>query len=668
MMEAAPRLRSLYATLAFFLGIMLVVVIYLPGVSGPYVFDDAPNLLDNDYIKIKNLDSQSLYDAAFVMNAGPLRRPVSMLTFTLNYYFAGNLKDPTPLKATNIAIHAVNTILVFLFLRLVFNRLSTVYADRWAWLSQKPIRLALLAGGTALLWAVAPIQLTSVLYVVQRMTSLSALFTFMALIFYMKGRLALIAGQAYGKWALGLGMTVSFALAMLSKENAAVFPLLILLLEVTLFPNESPWRFWGRLSDGRKRLLLAAVIIMVSAISAGIIHHALTSYGSRPFTPMERVLTEARVLWLYLYLILVPNTTQFGLNHDDIELSTSLLSPWTTLPALLGILTLIALGVAYWRKSPLLGLGILWFFTGHVLESSIFALEIAHEHRNYLPSLGVFLVVVYLFNEIRHRGYGKCWYILALFATVFVGVTALRSSQWSDAYTFGKFEALHHPNSARAHTYLGWAQAQLGMYADALESTRQAARLDPNDAAYFVNMHLIMVRSGIALTEQERTETLTRLTTHPVTASTLLALHNIDICLDRSCGGMAEFIEQWTQAMLDHPPPGGNDFSYYFYLLGRSLSVQGKTDRAISAYYRAHEADPAYLHPLFAITGIYIGNRNINDAEQVLAKLRDANEQAPYRRDAEIAILAEKISQLKNQPRPVTVDHQGMTRRPSGNE
>ena len=83
---------------------------------------------------------------------------------------------------------------------------------------------------------------------------------------------------------------------------------------------------------------------------------------------------------------MLPNLAEMGLHHDDFVISKTLLSPWTTLPAIAGLLALAVGALVLRKKHPLITFGIVFFFVAHALESTIIPLEIAFEHRNYLPS------------------------------------------------------------------------------------------------------------------------------------------------------------------------------------------------------------------------------------------------------------------------------------------
>ena len=139
---------------------------------GPFIFDDIPNFINNPAVAIDSLSSSNLVQAAYSKSKGEFGRPVPMLSFALNYYFAGKGFESFPFKLTNLAVHIANTVLVFLLTRTLFSSAAMVRALGDSLLvRRRAILIAALAAG---LWGLHPIQLTSVLYTVQRMTSMSA--------------------------------------------------------------------------------------------------------------------------------------------------------------------------------------------------------------------------------------------------------------------------------------------------------------------------------------------------------------------------------------------------------------------------------------------------------------------------------------------------------------
>ncbi len=635
------------------LGLVLVLAatVYLPGISGPYVFDDRSNILRNSYLRLDSLSLQGLKQASFSVQSGPLLRPISMMSFALNYYFAGSFTETTPLKLTNLGIHAVNGLLLFWLLRLVFARLHRI---RWA----GPEKLDqirglnkndLLAGAIALLWMVHPINLTSVLYVVQRMTSLSALFTLLALICYLAGRELIVARRAGGAWLIGIGVPAFGMLGLLSKENAALLPLYVLLLEVMLFGNETPWSRLPRLSVNAKRTLIAIAVVAAGLLLAWAVQYVLPGYKGRPFTLSERVMTEGRVLFFYLSLILLPRISAFGLHHDDIAISTSLLSPWTTIPSLLGLAALLVFALYVRRKHPLLTIGILWFFVGHILESTIIPLEIAHEHRNYLATAGILMAVVYLLDWGSQRlGHEKLWIIYPILVMLLLGTTWLRASQWADYNSLARYEVLHHPRSARAQAMLSSLLYDQGQYREAMDAIRRAAVLSPEEPAYKINMQVLAMRLGESLDPQVQAETLRLLAKKPSTPLTQISLDYVGNCIAADCSRLQAPMEAWLRTAIDSKPRSSVR-SFYYYLLGRTLIAQNKILDGLNELERAYYDDPQYLHPLFQIASVFLQLGQIENAEFTLDRIRKANQGNLHPRDKEIAQFAATIEKRKKQ-------------------
>lgn len=620
-------------------------LVYLPGKSGPYIFDDYTNLLYNSYLKIHTLDLQELYHAAFSLESGPLKRPISMLSFALNYYFAGSMGDPTPFKLTNIGIHILNALLIFWMMRIVYGRLELIKAIHSL---HNKNHITLLAFATALLWAIHPIQVTSVLYIVQRMTELSALFTILGLIIYLKGRLLLLSGQQLKSYLALVGVIVLTGLGMLSKENAALLPVFVVILELALFSREWPWNLWNNLQIRTKRAIVGCLTVLITLGAILAVYYSIPGYDSRRFTMPERLMTEARVLFFYISLILLPQINRFGHLHDDIPTSTSLLQPWTTLPALAGIAGLLLIAIAVRKKQPLVSFGIFWFFGGHLLESTFIALEIAYEHRNYLPLLGIIVAMVgvidYGCTKIKHN---KLWWIIPVAALAFGWITYLRATQWADANSFYRYEALHHPDSARIHAGMAILLEAQGRLDEAIDALKHAAEIEPYETGYLLQMHLLSAREGKLLGPAEQKKTLELLATEPLSATTFLSIEHITECVQTSCELLSTRLEQWLRVILDRKRLQG-DRSYYYYALGLSLVSQNRIEEAIKAFERSYQIDPLYLHPLFALADIYVQRKQTAEAERVLAQLRIANQGNPHPRDREISLVAADIEKLKH--------------------
>lgn len=478
-----PALRLPF--LAVLTAIVLSAAAYWPGLHGDFFFDDEPNILQVESLRLASLSAPALREALGSGLAGPSGRPVAQLSFAFNHYFSGGF-DPFAFKAVNLALHALAGLLVF-FLGLRLLRAGAAAA-------------AVLAA----VWLLHPLQLTTVLYAVQRMTGLSALFLFAALLLHVRGR---EGGGAAGAAQVAVAWGLLWPLSFLSKETGALFPLFALAWELILRRQAT-----GRLDRFARMLAVLAGL----TFAAGLIYAALPAgqwlwagYGFRPFTLAERLLTEGRVLWFYLGLMLLPRPDAFGLHHDDIAASTGLLDPWTTLPAWAGLAGLAWLAWRLRTKAPLASFGIAWFFIGHLLESTVLPLELAHEHRNYVPLFGILLAFVSALPQALAAPGPRKTLGVALTA-VAIGycafVTALRAQPFGDELRRSQVEVQHHPDSARAHYEAGRAAAQLRQSPDAGARAyiytyvrthfEQAGALDPGFKLGWLGLMHLNCRAG----------------------------------------------------------------------------------------------------------------------------------------------------------------------------
>jgi hypothetical protein len=437
--------------------ILVCLLVYLPGLDGEFMFDDHWNLLQNPAVQIDELSPGALVEAAGSGSAGPLKRPISMLSFALDYYVYGF--DAYFFKLTNLIVHLICGILVYA----VVQRLLRNEANA-----------RLIAAVVSALWLVHPINLSSVLYVVQRMTLLASFFMLAGLLCYLVGRERLERDDG-GKVLMVVALCVFTPLAALCKEIGLLLPLWFLLVEYTLYQSKTPAT--ARFGE---RYFLVAVYVPAALLGAYLLINPdfiLGAYHWRPFTIGERLMTEARVLWMYAGLVAVPGLARLGLFHDDFVLSSGLFTPPTTVFAIIGWVGLVALVLWYRRDWPLVCFGVLFFLSGHMLESSVIALDIAFEHRNYLPQLGLTLAAVFLLFQVPGiRGRWGVFLFLLVFLW-FSALTLLRADNWSSPEQLSVAQLQHHPRSPRANYQVGRMYAQL----------LGAAKTDQQKAEFFQN-------------------------------------------------------------------------------------------------------------------------------------------------------------------------------------
>ena len=553
------RLRlTLAAGLA--IATLATILIYWPGVHGGWALDDYANIVQNTALRLHSLNFADLMAAAFSSGSGPLDRPISMLSFALNEYFFG--PSPYSMKAANILIHAFNGLLLYAVAALII----TTYRRRF-----RPELSRALVFGTALAiaaaWLLLPINLTAVLYVVQRMTSLSGTFVLAGVALYLWGRLRMLDGKT-GYWMLWAAMVVFGGLAVLAKESGALLPIYTLAIEWTLFG------FAGMAGRRDRRLYLLYLVVLVLPGILGLLWIApgqINSFGSRDFSLTERLLTEPRVVLDYIAWSLAPNLGTLSLYHDDFAISSGLLSPATTLPAILGVPGLLALAAWQRKRRPLISLGILWFLGGQLMTATIFNLELVFEHRNYLPDIGLLIAVfgtALLEPPTERMAQARRVLVIGLIV-LYAGILGLRVHQWANPIRFAVMSATEHPDSPRATYDLGRTYANLvtgpdsPLLPDAIKALEHAAAV-PNSSILPESALLILnAKIGKPLQAGWWESIDHKLTDRPATAQDISALNAMVRCDIAKCHFSTTRMIAVFSTVLNKNPRNANIVTIY---------------------------------------------------------------------------------------------------------
>ncbi len=432
--------------LPFVLIALFISVIYSNTLNSSWHFDDYDNITQNSKLHIENLKFDSIVQTLFAMPGGnndnpKLYRPTACFTFGINWYFGKD--DVRGYHVFNITIHILTSFVLFLLI----TKLLSTPALKKRYKGNKYF-VALLA---TMLWAINPIQVQAVTYIVQRMASLAAFFYVLGLFFYVCGRSAPnLKGLIYY-----LMVVVSFLLALGSKENAITLPIAVILIEII---------FYQKIESLKKKqiLLILAFVCILFTFTSGVFLFLkegplqfLDGYSNRSFTFIERILTEPRILMGYITKIFYPITSRISLEHD-ITVSTSILKPFTTLLSIVGILGSVGFSLITLKKHPILSFAILFFFLNHIIESSVIPLELIFDHRNYLPSFFLFLPVAVGLEKIivLYENKKKLIYIMIVFFVPLLMMclgfgTYVWNMAWATEKTLWEDAAEKAPNSAR---------------------------------------------------------------------------------------------------------------------------------------------------------------------------------------------------------------------------
>jgi tetratricopeptide (TPR) repeat protein len=243
--------------------------------------------------------------------------------------------------------------------------------------------------------------------------------------------------------------------SMFSKESGVLFVPLLLFMELVVFRGEKDGQplMLGKFFYKRLVWLVSGCGVIISILCLPMIVHI--DFPNRDFDLVERLMTEARVLFYYLRLFFIPSLSELALFHDDFVISTGLLKPASTALSFLGLAFITVATLRVYKAAPLWWFAWGWFLLSHMLESTVIGLELVHEHRNYFATLGFVLLISWLAysSSLRIRRY--VFSGVALFLVLSAFTTWQRADLWGNPYAHAAFEAEAHPQSWRSHFQMG---------------------------------------------------------------------------------------------------------------------------------------------------------------------------------------------------------------------
>lgn len=468
----------------------------------PMVFDDDIYLRENalftqdhgptwDFPALvkKNQDLGLNPDLAVNM----ILRPVAYLSFHLNHALGGF--DPAGWRLLNVLIHAGNGLLLYLLIRRLLRD------------DPKADMTALTA---AVLFTVHPMATESVTYIVQRFTSLAALFYLLALWAHFQAN---DAGQpARVRWRV-LSVAAS-VLGMLTKECAATLPVMAVLLDVVVL--RTPMK--AALRRGASLLITLPVVPLMVLLATWAQHEGELTWGNAMYVANSRhqpiphwhyLLTQFSVVANYLRKLVFP----MGLNLDPAwPLSTSVLD-WPVLrSAFLFMVVLGAAGWAWWRQREdrlvaCLFAFVVWFFATISVSSGLVPLpDLMAEHRAYLPSAGIFIAVACLV----HRVLSARQAVIALVtgSVMLSAFTVQRHYVWRTSVSLWEDTVAKSPGTFRPLANLAYQYMLAGQSARAITTYSRALEIDPGFVKGRINLAVLLSNSGLHRDAEKEMERL----------------------------------------------------------------------------------------------------------------------------------------------------------------
>lgn len=555
--------------------LLLAHAITQTALTGPFIFDDYPNLSNlSKFAGGFDLKHFALYLEGFPGDPG---RPLAALSFMIEDQAWPS--DPAPFKRTNLLLHLLNGLLVFGLVRCLARPRLTQRAGAVA---------GLLAAAA---WLLHPMQLSTTMLVVQRMTILMTMVslaaTWWAAHYLQRASLTL----SRSLWLL---FVTAFATvtAYLCKENGALLPLYIAVIAVTLL---RPAFQSGDLQA--RRLLLVGLAIPILAILAYLAATVVRYVpdGLRDFTPIERLMTQSRVIADYLARLAVPQMRGSGLFHDDFLVSRSLFDPLSTLFASAFCVALIAGAFVLRARAPRFAFAVLWYFGGHLLESTTYPLELYFEHRNYLPMVGPIVALALWLCGLPHSKLRKIYWAAALaWLVICAGMTAIQSQIWGSEPLLAGVWARESPGSVRALELRNKTLVALGRYDEAATLLRSDAEANPKMRK--LALHLVIIDCYRGKLDQEVIEhAAAQMRSIPFNRSSLEAISMLRRHAESGRCGPALSTAAWQsliEAMLANPSFARNAQSAAYLWVEKASSRVQQRDLpgAITALEAAYQA------------------------------------------------------------------------------
>ena len=608
----SKKLSSLLPILAIIAVLAVGWFVYRPALSGTFLLDDIPNLGDLSSID----DTESALQFVLAGTAGPLGRPLALVSFVPQAAAWGS--NAEPFIRINVLIHLLNGLLVFAFARQIAQ---VTLADKRD--------VTFLALSVSALWIFMPLLASSSLLIVQRMTTLSATFVLAGLCTYMIARRQLELRPTASIAGMSFALIIATLLAAFTKENGALLPVFVLVLEATILspPRNVPtlhWKAW------RGLFLIAPALFFLVFLVAQLPYNEQI-VAKLDHTGVERLFTEARILWDYLINAFLPRGSELGPFHEWRQAHELFSDPLTVIAVVCWLVVLVA--ALRWRRThKVAAFAALWYLVGHSIESTTIPLELYFEHRNYLPILGPVFALCYGVFRVggRYRVHSRA--ALATYILINAGVLFTVTSIWGKPLQAASYWYEHNPTSVRAATTLA-SQQLIGIGPDFTIGTLQEFAIRNPDHAY-VRIPELNLRCEVT-PEDDHSKLVEYLeATLPVVTFSHAPGMMLDELLTKAiasgCKSVNPDVVADLAATLMENPKYGEYIRYnqfHHMLMARIARVTGKTEETLAHLARAIELIPTDDLNMMTVTAL-VDARRFDDARKFI---EDADDRLPTR-------------------------------------
>lgn len=410
---------------------LLGSAVYLNTVYYPFLLDDRFLIFESPYVAGEGSWISAFFAPAAlgqdVPAANQYYRPVVDLVYRLQYHCFGS--NATGYHLVNIAVHVANAALVYLLgIFLSGGRKGFAFA-------------------AAALFLVHPVQTEAVASIAGLSNLLLAFWCFVSFVLYLSASRKSAGSRRVCIYGLAL---FAFIMALFSKEQAVLFPAVVLLYEICFGSFVLNWRRWsGFLIAGGGYLALRGLVLGQSFLG-------LFQYSKELWL---RVAAIPQTVLMHLKVPIVPYDLHYYRSVD-------ILQPFVAPTVILGLLTVVLIFMITRvadKRMLIFGLG--WFVFLLVPLSILplineYSFVLASEHFLYLPLAGFLFFILALLREgvgplVRGREYTAAVAAFAAAAVIFAGIAIKQNTYWRGDIPLLKRMLRFEKDFGRGHLLLG---------------------------------------------------------------------------------------------------------------------------------------------------------------------------------------------------------------------
>ncbi len=604
-------------------------------------FDDNQYLVDNPLVKNPGWSSawRFLREIWKPTTVSGYYQPLTMISLMIDYAFAKSADNLTPFHVTSLTLHIANTLLVIVFLYLLFGNI-------WV------------AAAVGLLFGVHPMTVETIAWVGERKTLLSAFFAFWCLIAY-------VLYQRQSSRRYYILCLLAYILAMMAKPISLTLPLLMLLMDFWPFKRLGKRTIFEKIPFFVLMGFFAAVTVISQKLSCGVVPPSQSHSVLRIFYILCH-----NIMFYPLKMIWPVNLSSHYAFPAPLDWSDTMIRIGVVGTGVLLLLLILSLKFTRACVTAWLIFFVAILPTMQILR---FSNVIASDKFAYLPSIGLLMLLAWSLVKLADIIRGKSvvlGIILAVFILAVAGGGEIFAARkylacWSNTETLYRHMLTFAPRAASLHFNLGYALHSQNRLDEAVQEYRRTIELDPNDGPAHQNLAMILDEQGLLDEAVKEYRIALKYSPNPANAHS-----NLASTLNKQ-GHTQQAIYHLEQALKINPHHGPShfnlgmillnqgdyqnaiihlseciksspDFSPAYFNLGVLLNQQNKTKEAVPYFRNAvslESENPVYLR---ALAAALLNQRPLlpGDIQQALNYAKKAAELTNYRDPAILSILA----------------------------